>query len=212
MGKGTGRQRTGNVFRELKQRTISSLPDFPDPTSPNTSHRQHKDAGPLALALLLLFLVVMALGGCVARESNRTSGQDLVERSLNDSANAIMADLARLTGSYQNYAAQSSTGALHATGPLHTRMDLTYEGPLAGALEKVCARIGYRLVERGRQRTAPILVHVRAKDTEVLQILRLIGLQTSAGEEVRVLEDKKVIELVWLTHDEIRARPRQATP
>ena len=212
MGKGTGRQRTGNVFRELKQRTISSLPDFPDPTSPNTSHRQHKDAGPFALALLLLFLVVMALGGCVARESNRTSGQDLVERSLNDSANAIMADLARLTGSYQNYAAQSSTGALHATGPLHTRMDLTYEGPLAGALEKVCARIGYRLVERGRQRTAPILVHVRAKDTEVLQILRLIGLQTSAGEEVRVLEDKKVIELVWLTQDEIRARPRQATP
>ena len=175
MGKGTGRQRTGNVFRELKQRTISSLPDFPDPTSPNTSHRQHKDAGPFALALLLLLLVVMALGGCVARESNRTSGQDLVERSLNDSANAIMADLARLTGSYQNYAAQSSTGALHATGPLHTRMDLTYEGPLAGALEKVCARIGYRLVERGRQRTAPILVHVRAKDTEVLQILRLIA-------------------------------------
>ena len=212
MGKGTGRQRTGNVFRELKQRTISSLPDFPDPTSPNTSHRQHKDAGPFALALLLLFLVVMALGGCVARESNRTSGQDLVERSLNDSANAIMADLARLTGSYQNYAAQSSTGALHATGPLHTRMDLTYEGPLAGALEKVCARIGYRLVERGKQRTAPILVHVRAKDTEVLQILRLIGLQTSAGEEVRVLEDRKVIELVWLSQDEIRARPRQATP
>ena len=209
MGKGTGRQRTGNVFRELKQRTISSLPDFPDSTSPNTSHRQHKDAGPFALALLLLLLVVMALGGCVARESNRTSGQDLVERSLNDSANAIMADLARLTGSYQNYAAQSSTGSLR-TGPLHTRMDLTYEGPLAGALEKVCARIGYRLVERGKQRTAPILVHVRAKDTEVLQILRLIGLQTSAGEEVRVLEDKKVIELVWLTQDEIRARPRQA--
>ena len=205
MGKGTGRQRTGNVFRELKQRTISSLPDFPDSTSPN------KDAGPFALALLLLLLVVMALGGCVARESNRTSGQDLVERSLNDSANAIMADLARLTGSYQNYAAQSSTGSLR-TGPLHTHMDLTYEGPLAGALEKVCARIGYRLVERGRQRTAPILVHVRAKDTEVLQILRLIGLQTSAGEEVRVLEDKKVIELVWLTQDEIRARPRQATP
>ena len=211
MGKGTGRQRTGNVFRELKQRTISSLPDFPDPTSPNTSHRQHKDAGPFALALLLLLLVVMALGGCVARESNRTSGQDLVERSLNDSANAIMADLARLTGSYQNYAAQSSTGSLR-TGPLHTRMDLTYEGSLAGALEKICARIGYRLVEKGKQRTAPILVHVRAKDTEVLQILRLIGLQTSAGEEVRVLEDKKVIELVWLTHDEIRARPRQATP
>ncbi len=209
MGKGTGRQRTGNVFRELKQRTISSLPDFPDSTSPNTSHRQHKDAGPFALALLLLLLVVMALGGCVARENNRTSGQDLVERSLNDSANAIMADLARLTGSYQNYAAQSSTGSLR-TGPLHTRMDLTYEGPLAGALEKVCARIGYRLVERGKQRTAPILVHVRAKDTEVLQILRLIGLQTSAGEEVRVLEDKKVIELVWLTQDEIRARPRQA--
>lgn len=209
MGKGTGRQRTGNVFRELKQRTISSLPDFPDSTSPNTSHRQHKDAGLFALALLLLLLVVMALGGCVARENNRTSGQDLVERSLNDSANAIMADLARLTGSYQNYAAQSSTGSLR-TGPLHTRMDLTYEGPLAGALEKVCARIGYRLVERGKQRTAPILVHVRAKDTEVLQILRLIGLQTSAGEEVRVLEDKKVIELVWLTQDEIRARPRQA--
>ena len=135
-----------------------------------------------------------------------------MERSLNDSANAIMADLARLTGSYQNYAAQASTGALHATGPLHMRMDLTYEGPLAGALEKVCARIGYRLVERGKQCTAPILVHVRAKDTEVLQILRLIGLQTSAGEEVRVLEDRKVIELVWLTHDEIRARPRQATP
>lgn len=211
MGKGTGRQRTGNVFRELKQRTISFLPDFPDPTSPNTSHRQHKDAGPFALALLLLLLVVMALGGCVARESNRTSGQDLVERSLNDSANAIMADLARLTGSYQNYAAQSSTGSLR-TGPLHTHMDLTYEGPLAGALEKICARIGYRLVEKGKQRTAPILVHVRAKDTEVLQILRLIGLQTSAGEEVRVLEDKKVIELVWLTQDEIRARPRQATP
>ena len=210
MGKGTGRQRTGNVFRELKQRTISSLPDFPNPTS--LTNRQHKDAGPFALALLFLLLMVMALGGCVARESNRTSGQDLVERSLNDSANAIMADLARLTGSYQNYAAQSSTGALHATGPLHTRMDLTYEGPLAGALEKVCARIGYRLVERGRQRTAPILVHVRAKDTEVLQILRLIGLQTSAGEEVRVLEDKKVIELVWLTQDEIRARLRQATP
>lgn len=209
MGKGTGRQRTGNVFRELKQRTISSLPDFPDPTSPNTSHRQHKDAGPFALALLLLLLVVMALGGCVARESNRTSGQDLVERSLNDSANAIMADLARLTGSYQNYAAQSSTGSLR-TGPLHTHMDLTYEGPLAGALEKICARIGYRLVEKGKQRMAPILVHVRAKDTEVLQILRLIGLQTSAGEEVRVLEDKKVIELVWLTQDEIRARPRQA--
>lgn len=211
MGKGTGRQRTGNVFRELKQRTISFLPDFPDPTSPNTSHRQHKDAGPFALALLLLLLVVMALGGCVARESNRTSGQDLVERSLNDSANAIMADLARLTGSYQNYAAQSSTGSLR-TGPLHTHMDLTYEGPLAGALEKICARIGYRLVEKGKQRTAPILVHVRAKDTEVLQILRLIGLQTSAGEEVRVLEDKKVIELVWLTQDEVRARPRQATP
>ena len=212
MGKGTGRQRTGNVFRELKQRTISSLPDFPDPTSPNTSHRQHKDAKPFAFVLLFLLLMLMALGGCVARESNRTSGQDLVERSLNDSANAIMADLARLTGSYQNYAAQSSsTGALH-TGPLHTRMDLTYEGPLAGALEKVCARIGYRLVERGKQHTAPILVHVRAKDTEVLQILRLIGLQTSAGEEVRVLEDKKVIELVWLTQDEIRARPRQATP
>lgn len=211
MGKGTGRQRTGNVFRELKQRTISSLPDFPDSTSPNTSHRQHKDAGPFALALLLLLLVVMALGGCVARENNRTSGQDLVERSLNDSANAIMADLARLTGSYQNYAAQSSTGLLR-TGPLHTHMDLTYEGPLAGALEKICARIGYRLVEKGKQRTAPILVHVRAKDTEVLQILRLIGLQTSAGEEVRVLEDKKVIELVWLTQDEIRARPRQATP
>lgn len=210
MGKGTGRQRTGNVFRELKQRTISFLPDFPDPTSPNTSHRQHKDAGPFALALLLLLLVVMALGGCVARESNRTSGQDLVERSLNDSANAIMADLARLTGSYQNYAAQSSTGSLR-TGPLHTHMDLTYEGPLAGALEKICARIGYRLVEKGKQRTAPILVHVRAKDTEVLQILRLIGLQTSAGEEVRVLEDKKVIELVWLTQDEVRARPRQAT-
>ena len=211
MGKGTGRQRTGNVFRELKQRTISSLPDFPDSTSPNTSHRQHKDAGPFALALLLLLLVVMALGGCVARENNRTSGQDLVERSLNDSANVIMADLARLTGSYQNYAAQSSTGSL-PTGPLHTHMDLTYEGPLAGALEKICARIGYRLVEKGKQRTAPILVHVRAKDTEVLQILRLIGLQTSAGEEVRVLEDKKVIELIWLTQDEIRARPRQATP
>ena len=211
MGKGTGRQRTGNVFRELKQRTISSLPDFPDSTSPNTSHRQHKDAGPFALALLLLLLVVMALGGCVARENNRTSGQDLVERSLNDSANVIMADLARLTGSYQNYAAQSSTGSLR-TGPLHTHMDLTYEGPLAGALEKICARIGYRLVEKGKQRTAPILVHVRAKDTEVLQILRLIGLQTSAGEEVRVLEDKKVIELIWLTQDEIRARPRQATP
>lgn len=155
--------------------------------------------------------MVMALGGCVAREAARTGEQDLVERSLNDSANAIMADLARLTGSYQNYAAQSSSaGSLH--GPLHTRMDLTYEGPLAGALEKVCARIGYRLVERGKQRTAPILVHVRAKDTEVLQILRLIGLQTSAGEEVRVLEDKRVIELVWLTQDEIRARPRQATP
>ena len=192
----------------MKHRTtISSIPGYPGSTSPNT--RQHKDAGPFALALLLLLLVVMALGGCVARESNRTSGQDLVERSLNDSANAIMADLARLTGSYQNYAAQSSTGSLR-TGPLHTRMDLTYEGPLAGALEKVCARIGYRLVERGKQRTAPILVHVRAKDTEVLQILRLIGLQTSAGEEVRVLEDKKVIELVWLTQDEIRARPRQA--
>lgn len=209
MGKGTGRQRTGNVFRELKQRTISSLPDFPNPTS--LTNRQHNDAGPFALALLLLLLVVMALGGCVARENNRTSGQDLVERSLNDSANVIMADLARLTGSYQNYAAQSSTGSLR-TGPLHTHMDLTYEGPLAGALEKICARIGYRLVEKGKQRTAPILVHVRAKDTEVLQILRLIGLQTSAGEEVRVLEDKKVIELIWLTHDEIRARPRQATP
>ena len=209
MGKGTGRQRTGNVFRELKQRTISSLPDFPNPTS--LTNRQHKAPRSFTLALLLLLLMVMALGGCVARESNRTSGQDLVERSLNDSANAIMADLARLTGSYQNYAAQSATGSLR-TGPLHTRMDLTYEGPLAGALEKVCARIGYRLVERGRQRTAPILVHVRAKDTEVLQILRLIGLQTSAGEEVRVLEDKRVIELVWLTQDEIRARPRQATP
>ena len=190
---------------------ISPHPGLSGPTSPNTSHRQHKDAGPFAFALLFLLLMVMVLGGCVAREAARTGEQDLVERSLNDSANAIMADLARLTGSYQNYAAQSSSsGALH--GPLHTRMDLTYEGPLAGALEKVCARIGYRLVERGKQRTAPILVHVRAKDTEVLQILRLIGLQTSAGEEVRVLEDKRVIELVWLTQDEIRARPRQATP
>ncbi len=212
MGKGTGTFRTGNVFRELKHRTvISPLSGFSGPTSP--SQRQHKGAIPFAFALLLLLLTVMALGGCVARESSRTSGQDLVERSLNDSANTIMADLARLTGSYQNYAAQSSSGShgqLH--GPLHTRMDLTYEGSLAGALEKVCARIGYRLVERGKQRTAPILVHVRAKDTEVLQILRLIGLQTSAGEEVRVLEDKRVIELVWLTQDEIRARPRQATP
>lgn len=188
---------------------ISHYPGFSGPTSP--TQRQYKGAKPFAFALLFLLLMVMALGGCVAREAARTGEQDLVERSLNDSANAIMADLARLTGSYQNYAAQSSSaGSLH--GPLHTRMDLTYEGPLAGALEKVCARIGYRLVERGKQRTAPILVHVRAKDTEVLQILRLIGLQTSAGEEVRVLEDKRVIELVWLTQDEIRARPRQTTP
>lgn len=154
-----------------------------------------------ARALLVLFLGCAVLGGCVAREKPRPSG-DLVERSLNDSANAIMADLARLTGSRQSY------GAASARGPLYTRMDMSYEGPLAGALEKICARIGFRLEEVGRQRSAPLMVHVRARDTEVLQILRLIGLQTTAGEEVRVLEDKKVIELVWL--DGLKERSKQA--
>ncbi len=158
----------------------------------------------MRLTILCLLAAILCLSGCATRKNADTSvhGQTLVDRSLNESANAIMADLARLNGSWQSY------GQPRAASPLRMRMDLVFEGPVQHALEKICAHTGFRLVTKGRQRSVPLIVHVRARQTEALQILRLIGLQTSAGEQIRVLEQEKIIELVWLSREEQRTLPR----
>lgn len=163
----------------------------------------YRAALPFAL-LTLAVIVCLFLSGCAAGKTKDTSlrSEELVDRSLDTSARAIMTDLARLTGSWQHY------GQPEAASPLRTRMDLVFEGPVEEALEKVCARTGFRLVTKGRQRSVPLIVHVRCQQTEALQILRLIGLQTSAGEQIRVLEKERVIELVWLSRDQELAQPR----
>ena len=141
------------------------------------------------VVLLPLLLCSCALSKNTAQAPDE---QKIVDQSLNDAANVIMADLARLTGSYQSY------DASHATSPLQERMNLRFEGPLQEALGRVCAQIGYRLVIVGTPRPAPVLVHVQARETPVLHILRELGLQTGPYEQIRVVEEGRFIELTWL--------------
>lgn len=145
-----------------------------------------------SLALIVLLPLLACSCALTKNAARAPDEQKSVDQSLHDAANVIMADLARLTGSYQSY------DASHAASPLQERMNLRFEGPLQEALGRVCAHIGYRLVIVGTPRPAPVLVHVQARETPVLHILRELGLQTGPYEQIRVVEEGRFIELTWL--------------
>ncbi len=179
-------------------------------------HRQGRpafthQASPLGALCVLLLAAALGTGlsGCGLKktQSPKPAEQTTVDLSLGEAANAIMADLARLSGSTQTY------GELQGQSPLKTRMDMNFEGPLPEALKQVCAAVGFRLVEKGSESGVPLLVRVRAKDTEALHVLRVIGLQTTARERVLVREPERVIELRWTNADEDKAasKPRSSS-
>lgn len=166
------------------------------PERPASTHQ----TSPLRAFCVLLLAAALGIGasGCGLKktQSPKQTEQTTVDLSLGEAANAIMADLARLSGSTQTY------GELQGQSPLKMRMDMNFEGPLPEALKQVCAAVGFRLVEKGSENGVPLLVRVRAKDTEALHVLRVIGLQTTARERVLVREPERVIELRWANADE----------
>ena len=76
-------------------------------------------------------------------------------------------------------------------------MDLVFDGPLALALEHVCAKVGYKLEIVGQAPVTPPMVHVNLKDRSCLTILRAIGQQTGTNEGVQVSEEKQTITLIY---------------
>ncbi len=161
-----------------------------------TPSRQKKTAA--------LLLAALALAGCVQQKSPHPAPPALVDQSLRDAARGISEDLARLAGSRQ------LLGTPSGSGPLSEPADLVYDGPLTGALEKLCARTGFRLAVRGRPKTAPAFVHLRARGRPALELFRELGLQTGPYERLRLSEPERLAELVFLDPAEEAARTAKA--
>lgn len=146
-----------------------------------------------ALTLAALLACALSLAGCARQATPETAASlTLVDKSLQEAASRITADLALLSGSTQQHDTRDPTGILSEP------MDLVFDGPISQALEKICARTGFRFAVVGRPRQVPVLVHLHARGEPILNILRDIGLQTGPYERLRVVEQARLIELVWL--------------
>lgn len=138
----------------------------------------------------LLLATLLCAPGCAHRAPEKT--QDVVDTSLREAADRIAADLAALSGSHQQLDIPSGAGVLAAP------MDIDFDGPITQALERICARTGFRLAMVGHPRDVPVIVHLHSRGRTVLDVLRDIGLQTGPHERLRVVEQTRLIELVWL--------------
>ena len=141
--------------------------------------------------LVLLVTVGLLLNGCGPKKV-ALEPASFVERKLLAASEAISYDLALLTGSEQR-----QVGGAKATGGLAERMDFNYDGPIADALMRVCAKAGYKFIVEGTIPNNPPLISLRLKDRTCLDILRAIGQQTGANEGVIVQEEKASVTLVY---------------
>lgn len=146
--------------------------------------------------IVALLICVALCGGCIkaAPKPSRPEAVVFMDSKLRDAAEAISRDMAQLSGSSQNrdYAAEKGMG------PLYARMDMTWDGPIEGALREVASTVGFRFTVEGEAPLTPVLVHVNLKDRPALAVLREIGMQTGASEGVVVNEDTRTIGLKYL--------------
>ncbi len=145
----------------------------------------------LVLAIAAASLA-LAPAACARRSKPADPARSLVDASLAEAGERVSADLALLTGSTQSRENITPQGALART------MSLDFDGPVTQALEKICARSGFTLSVVGAPGPVPVIVHVHARDKPLLHILRDIGLQTGPYERLRVVEQARLVELVWL--------------
>lgn len=133
--------------------------------------------------------------GCLARHKPvaDTGAVTFVDAKIRDAAESISKDMSVLTGSSWNRDATSHGGS----GDLYTKMDMTWDGPLDGALRKVASTAGFKLIVEGEPPIDPVLVHVKLKDRPCLAVLREIGLQTGPREGIMVNEGSRTITLKY---------------
>lgn len=150
---------------------------------------------PMFRSLACGLIIAGMLGGCAAGKKEArpsTAYADVVDLALKDASESITADLAALTGSRQHLQFYPEYG-----GDLYTPVNLTWDGPLQGALASVASKIGYRLVVEGKEPSAPAQIHVKCLDKPALHVLREIGLQTGKDTGVHVQEADRPIRLVY---------------
>lgn len=143
-----------------------------------------------------IFICAALCGGCVksAPKAERTEAVIFMDTKLRDAAESISKDMAQLSGSTQNRDYASEKGV----GSLYTKMDMTWDGPIEGALREVASTVGFRFNVEGKTPLTPVLVHIKLKERPALAVLREIGLQTGASEGVIINEDSRTIVLKYL--------------
>lgn len=145
---------------------------------------------------VMCLMCAILLGGCahpVKQMEQRPSAVTFVDVKLRDAAEAISMDMAELNGSAQNRDAVSVNGS----GDLYTKMSMTWDGPIDGALRKVASTAGFRFIVEGQEPETPVMAHVRLEERPCLAVLREIGLQTGAREGIMVDEASRTITLKY---------------
>lgn len=147
-------------------------------------------------SVLTIMACVVLCTGCVksVQKPARTEAVTFMDMKLRDAAESISKDMAQLSGSAQNRDYTSEKGS----GSLYVKMDMTWDGPIEGALREVASTAGFRFNVEGDAPVAPVIIHVRLKDRPALAVLREIGMQTGASEGVIINEDTRTIVLKYL--------------
>lgn len=117
--------------------------------------------------------------------------ESFVDLQLREAGESISRDMSILTGSTQN----RDFGGISGTGDLYASFDMCWDGPIEGALSRVAARAGFKLIVEGKAPITPVMVHVRLKNRPCLAILREIGMQTGPREGIIVNEPARTILL-----------------
>lgn len=146
----------------------------------------------------ILFLGLALCGGCVAPKNQvQVSPDSYVDKQLRDASESISRDMAILAGSTQN---RDQGGSLPG-GDLYSKMNLHWDGPIDGALARVAAHAGFKLIIEGDEPTVPPHVHIRMEDRPCLAIFREIGMQTGAREGVVVSEEGRFVVLRYINDE-----------
>jgi hypothetical protein len=183
------------------------------PKPPFPTAFRHVKAGSVpgtvaAVALAAVILALPTMQGCTAGKASAVAAvtaEDLVDRRLREAGESITKDMAILAGSTQN----RDEGQPQVPGDLGMRVDLVYEGAIEGAVERLCAMIGWQFVVEGRKKDrVPLIVHVKQKDRPALAVFREIGLQTGPRHGLEIDESIGIAKLVLVPEKASKMEPQ----
>ncbi len=143
----------------------------------------------IGIVLLLIFLT-----GCGAKKEMQVVGPNWVEIQLGQAAEHAHADLAMLA----KLKGQGMQPLLPTPSPdLEQLVTIAWTGPVKGALETICLKIGYKYREIGNIPAQSATIIIKGTNRKAYDLLEDIAWQTHPRAALRVDAINRVLTLAY---------------